>query len=234
MRVVSCQLYAPTSSTPREYSWYSFLLDAESTPWPKRGRKDYVNGTIGNRTRDLPAFSAIPQRTAPTRTKQSITSTVYLYCFPCWTIAENKKAPIVPSLWSSATGNNHFPCNTGSSDFIQKWVNELKNYFSTKAQSCSQSPATPTALEIFVSFREIEYGFLKHAGTNCKWVILLWSQFNAIHCVNSLYGYIQQMWLRLATKIYPLSYGVPVRERYGSTLLPATREQHDQNCTQSH
>jgi len=26
--------------------------------------------------------------------------------------------------------------------------------------------------------------------------------------------------------VYPLSYGVPVRERYGSTLLPATREQH--------
>ena len=34
--------------------------------------------------------------------------------------------------------------------------------------------------------------------------------------------------------VYPLSYGVPVRERYGSALLPATREQHDQNCTQSH
>ena len=33
---------------------------------------------------------------------------------------------------------------------------------------------------------------------------------------------------------YLLSYGVPVRERYGSTLLPATREQHDQNCTQRH
>ena len=33
---------------------------------------------------------------------------------------------------------------------------------------------------------------------------------------------------------YPLSYRVPVRERYGSTLLPATREQHDQNCTQNH
>ena len=38
----------------------------------------------------------------------------------------------------------------------------------------------------------------------------------------------------LAATVYPLSYGVPVRERYGSTLLPATREQHDQNCTQSH
>ena len=37
----------------------------------------------------------------------------------------------------------------------------------------------------------------------------------------------------LMSTIYPLSYGVPVRERYGSTLLPATREQHDQNCTQS-
>ena len=33
---------------------------------------------------------------------------------------------------------------------------------------------------------------------------------------------------------YPLSYRLPVRERYGSTLLPATREQQDQNCTQSH
>jgi len=31
---------------------------------------------------------------------------------------------------------------------------------------------------------------------------------------------------------YPLSYRVPVRERYGSTLLPATREQHDQIRTE--
>jgi hypothetical protein len=28
---------------PRKYSWYSFLLDAESTPGPWCGRKDYVN-----------------------------------------------------------------------------------------------------------------------------------------------------------------------------------------------
>ena len=40
--------------------------------------------------------------------------------------------------------------------------------------------------------------------------------------------------LQSVLTVYPLSYGVPVRERYGSTLLPATREQHDQNCTQSH
>ena len=28
---------------PRKYSWYSFQLEAESTPGPKCGRKDYVN-----------------------------------------------------------------------------------------------------------------------------------------------------------------------------------------------
>jgi len=28
---------------PRKYSWHSFLLEAESTPGPQCGRKDYVN-----------------------------------------------------------------------------------------------------------------------------------------------------------------------------------------------
>jgi hypothetical protein len=45
---------------PRKYSWYSFPLEAESTPGPQCGRKDCVNekkcnDTIGNRTRDLPS-----------------------------------------------------------------------------------------------------------------------------------------------------------------------------------
>ena len=31
---------------PRKYSWYSFLLEAESTPGPQCGRKDYVNEKI--------------------------------------------------------------------------------------------------------------------------------------------------------------------------------------------
>ena len=39
---------------------------------------------------------------------------------------------------------------------------------------------------------------------------------------------------RPVLEVNPYIYRVPVRERYGSTLLPATREQHDQNCTQSH
>jgi len=29
-----CQPYAPATFTPRKYTWYSFLLEAESTPGP--------------------------------------------------------------------------------------------------------------------------------------------------------------------------------------------------------
>jgi hypothetical protein len=29
-----CQPYAPAAFTPRKYSWYSFLLEVESTPGP--------------------------------------------------------------------------------------------------------------------------------------------------------------------------------------------------------
>jgi len=32
--VVGCQPYAPAAFTLRKYSWYSFLLEAESTPGP--------------------------------------------------------------------------------------------------------------------------------------------------------------------------------------------------------
>jgi len=32
--VVGCQPYAPAAFTPMKYSWYSFVLEAESTPGP--------------------------------------------------------------------------------------------------------------------------------------------------------------------------------------------------------
>jgi hypothetical protein len=38
-----CQPHAPAAFTSRKYSWYSFLLEAESTLGPQCGRKDYVN-----------------------------------------------------------------------------------------------------------------------------------------------------------------------------------------------
>ena len=36
-------LYAPAAFTPRKYSWYSFLLEAESTPVPYCDRKDFMS-----------------------------------------------------------------------------------------------------------------------------------------------------------------------------------------------
>jgi len=41
--VVGCQPYAPATFTPRKYSWYSFLLEAESTPGPYCDRKDFMS-----------------------------------------------------------------------------------------------------------------------------------------------------------------------------------------------
>jgi len=41
--VVGCQPYAPAAFTPRKYSWYSFLLEAESTPGPQCDRKDFIS-----------------------------------------------------------------------------------------------------------------------------------------------------------------------------------------------
>jgi hypothetical protein len=37
------QPYTPVAFTPRKYTWYSFLLEADSTPGPQCERKDYGN-----------------------------------------------------------------------------------------------------------------------------------------------------------------------------------------------
>ena len=51
--------------TPRKYSWYSFLLEAESTPGPQCNRKDFIsmknsNDTSWDRTSDLSICSTAP------------------------------------------------------------------------------------------------------------------------------------------------------------------------------
>jgi len=57
--VLGCQPYAPAVCTPRKCSWYSFLLEAESTTGPQCDRKDYVNekstDNSWDRTSDLPS-----------------------------------------------------------------------------------------------------------------------------------------------------------------------------------
>jgi len=51
--------------TPRKYAWYSFLLEAESTPGPQCDRKYFMpmknsNDTNWDRTSDLPICSTAP------------------------------------------------------------------------------------------------------------------------------------------------------------------------------
>jgi hypothetical protein len=64
---VVCRMHRPPL-LPRKYSWYSFLLEAESnTGESEAGRITPMrnsNDTIGNRTCDLPACSLVPQQTA--------------------------------------------------------------------------------------------------------------------------------------------------------------------------
>jgi hypothetical protein len=62
-----CQPYVPAALYPQEDSWYSFLLEPESTRGPQCGWKDQLNwksnDLIENRTRDLPACSILSQPT---------------------------------------------------------------------------------------------------------------------------------------------------------------------------
>jgi hypothetical protein len=66
---------------PSKYSWYLFLSEAESTPRIKCGRKDYINGTIGNGTRHLPACRKVPRPNSPPRALVGfLYSRQYVHC----------------------------------------------------------------------------------------------------------------------------------------------------------
>jgi len=60
---------ASRSDHDQTRSWYSFLLEAESTSRPQCGRQDCVNEKfqLYHRESSLPACSAVPQPTAPPR-----------------------------------------------------------------------------------------------------------------------------------------------------------------------
>jgi hypothetical protein len=62
---LGCHPDSSAAFTSQEDTWYSCLLEAKLTPGPLCGWKDYViwksDDFIGNRTRDLPAFSIAPQ-----------------------------------------------------------------------------------------------------------------------------------------------------------------------------
>jgi hypothetical protein len=62
-----CQPYAPAALYTKEDSWYSLLLEAESTQGHSAAGKirpiEKSSDIIGTRTRDLPACSIVPQPT---------------------------------------------------------------------------------------------------------------------------------------------------------------------------
>ena len=66
MQVVRLSAIRTGRLYPKKYSWHSFLLEAEASPGTivKPQLKNYID-TIGNRTRQLPVHSAVPQSAAP-------------------------------------------------------------------------------------------------------------------------------------------------------------------------
>jgi len=95
--VVGCQPYAPAAFTPRKYSWYSFLLEADSTPGPQCDQKDYVNekstDTSWDRTRDLPICSIAPYEDIGAYYKWSVLY-IYIYIFLSFNLLISWQLPI--------------------------------------------------------------------------------------------------------------------------------------------
>jgi hypothetical protein len=87
----------PAALYTQEDSWNSFLLEAESIPGALCGWKfiEKSNDLIGNRTRDLPACSTVPQPKTLLRA-----------------VAETPTASsllILPKLALTVTISRHFP-----------------------------------------------------------------------------------------------------------------------------
>ena len=68
--------------TSQEIPWYSFLFEAESTRVQSATRRimsmKNSNDIIGNRSRDIPVCSAVPQLTAPPHAPNVVSSCFYL------------------------------------------------------------------------------------------------------------------------------------------------------------
>ena len=68
---------------PRKYSWYSYLLEAESTPGQSAAGRIMSNDNNRNRIRDLPSCSAVPQTSAPLRNLCSVSIPAFLKSVNC-------------------------------------------------------------------------------------------------------------------------------------------------------
>ena len=142
-----------TGSLP--YSWYSFLLEAESTHnQSATGRimsmKNY-NNIIGNRTRDLPFRIAVPQPTEPPRAPGRL---VLLTGIP--------RRSVSPRAWSQSaesqqTANQPVSNQTANKPSTKRsafvlsaswqWIAESVSHYANK-QFCLQPDIRPVFLLI--------------------------------------------------------------------------------------
>jgi hypothetical protein len=120
---------------PREYSWYAFLLNlsrpqAHSAVGRIVSMKNY-NDTIGNRTRDLPVRSAVPQ---PNATPRASSHLVLLIGMP-------------PRSFSPRNGSQ----SAGSQQPVHQPVsNQTANKPSTRQQINLQPASSSTKRSTFV------------------------------------------------------------------------------------
>jgi hypothetical protein len=86
------QPHAPAAFNPRKCPWYSFSPEAESTPGPWNGRKEYVteksNDITGNRSRDRPTSSVAPQPLRHPRPLYILLRRSVILC--CWLLCSKK------------------------------------------------------------------------------------------------------------------------------------------------
>jgi hypothetical protein len=97
---------------PRKYSWYSFLLEAESTPGSQCGRKGCQwKNSSGNRTRYLPACSSASTNWATARPFHMLRTIPILY--------DTRNIIIFISTFLSDVSRNFF-LNFRPKNFIKK------------------------------------------------------------------------------------------------------------------
>jgi len=94
------------SLPPKKYSWYSLLLQAESTPWPHAaGRIMSMKNSddiVENRTRDLSACSAVPQPTAPPPAPSNVLLLCYCYTTMLQLLDYNDSVVCAKGNWGTA------------------------------------------------------------------------------------------------------------------------------------
>ena len=148
--VVGCQPYAPAAFTPRKYSWYSFLLEAESTPGPQCDRKDFmsIKNPLTPAWIEPATFRFVAQHLSHCAVSRS-----YYFKRHSFQIT-------VASLISNAvSGGRHNIANVDGTIRISKPGVSTRFFLSTHSSRAVQRPAQPPIQRIQGLFRRFYIGW---------------------------------------------------------------------------